>query len=167
MTDTDFNQMDNCIAFGLNKGRILLYRAHDPTITINKFRLELLESFNCMENPHGENLDSSPDLKAVSSKLYSFKPNVVSLRFSKNNVGIYTYVVESLQYVYVRDYRNKQTLKQFSLASFPIQIKFDTRNDKFLIPIESTALPRMPLITMSFLELFFDLEDRWNGDCAF
>ena len=138
--------MDNCFAFGLNKGRILLYRAHDPNIILNKFRLEFMEDFNCMENPHGDNLDSSPDLRAVNNKLYSFKPNVISLRFSKNNVGIYTYVVESLQYAYVRNYRNRQVLKQFGLGSFPIQLKFDQRNDRFLIPLESKENSRLGLI---------------------
>jgi hypothetical protein len=146
ITDSDFNPVDKSVGFGLNKGHILLFKAYEPDLYENHFGLEFLEDFNCLENPHGAGLDSSSDLKAVSTKLYSFKPNVVSLRFSKNNLGVYVYAIESLQYLYVRNYKKRQNVKQFAMESFPIQIKFDERNEKFLIPLESKENSRLGLI---------------------
>lgn len=99
----DFNEADNTLAIATNKGQILTYRVMDSSVTLNNFNFKLMEEFNCVENPHGD-LDQSEEDKLANNKIYGYKSHITSVKFCRGIKNAYVYTLESLQYVYVRNY---------------------------------------------------------------
>lgn len=75
----------------------------DSSATLNNFNFKLMEIFNCVENPHGD-LDQSEEDREANEKIYGYKSHITSVRFCRGIKNSYVYTLESLQYVYVRNY---------------------------------------------------------------
>lgn len=57
--------------------------------------------------PHG-NLDTNQEEIEANNRLYGFKIHMVNLKFMLTQKGHYCYILESLQYIYVRDYDRRE-----------------------------------------------------------
>jgi hypothetical protein len=78
----------------------------DANVSLNNFNFKLMESFNCIENPHGE-LDQSKEDKDANKKIYGFKSHITKVRFCRGIKNSFVYTLESLQYVYIRNYMTR------------------------------------------------------------
>jgi hypothetical protein len=85
----------------------MLYRSDDPTQSIDYANFYLKEDFNCVEKPHG-NLDANDEEAESSAKIYSYKNQSVQLKFMLSQKHLYCYILESLQYINVRDYDRQE-----------------------------------------------------------
>lgn len=103
----EYLESDKILAICTNKGHINLYRCEDSSQGIGAANFYLKEDFNCVEKPHG-NLDKTEDDAESTAKLYSYKTHKVSVKFMLSQRSQYCYILESLQYIYVRDYERAE-----------------------------------------------------------
>lgn len=95
------------MSIGTNKGHINLYRSEDPTQGLDYINFYLKEDYNCVEKPHG-NLDKTDEDAESTAKLYSLKTHLVSVKFMLSQKNHYCYIMETLMYIYVRDYEKRE-----------------------------------------------------------
>ena len=107
ITCLEYQETGKLLAIGTNKGHIHLFRCDDGTQGLDKFNFYLVEDFNCVEKPHG-NLDENEDDESATLKIYGFKSHIVSMKFVLSQKSQYCYILESLMYIYVRDFEKKE-----------------------------------------------------------
>ena len=103
----EYLESDKMLAICTNKGHINLYRSEDPTQTLDYINFYLHEDYNCVDKPHG-NLDKTEEDAESTTKIYSYKTHMVFVKFMLSQKNHYCYILESLQYIYVRDYDRKE-----------------------------------------------------------
>lgn len=115
ISDFDYQDGDNILAIGTTKGEIITYRVADPSALLDDFNFMLIEKYNCTDNPHGD-LDQTQEEREATQMIYNhLKSHIVKVRFSRVMRGNYFYVLESLQYIYIRNYSLRQVLKEHNL----------------------------------------------------
>ena len=91
---------------------------------LDEFNFELIEEFDCISDPHGmENTDIHEEQQRQAADLYKNKSHIVSVRFANHAdlKNVYFYTVESLQYIYIRNYTKKQV--SFITKTYLIKIR--------------------------------------------
>lgn len=140
----EFSAATKTLAIGTSKGHIHLYRCEDSTQSLDKFNFYLLEDFNCVEKPHG-NIDSNEEDESATLRLYGYKSHIVSLKFVLSQKSQYCYILESLMYIYVRDYEKKEVPAAHQMKyilttdSFPRSIARDPFNNRILVGREGSS----------------------------
>jgi hypothetical protein len=107
ISDIHFLSADFKLAIGTNKGQILLYKSNNPNVLLDELNFELLEEFDCIADPHNmKRGDIKEEEDRQAANLYKDKSHIVSVRFSNPDYqkNVYYYTVESLQYIYLRNY---------------------------------------------------------------
>jgi hypothetical protein len=107
ISNLDYNEKERLLAIATNKGHVNLYRCEDSTQSLDLFNFQLLEDYDCVAKVHGD-LDSNQEEANATSKLYNFKSHLVQIKFMLSQRSYYCYTLESLQYVYIRDYERKE-----------------------------------------------------------
>lgn len=107
ISDFDYHISDDLLMIATNKGQLLLYKSLDVSAPLEQFNFRLFEKFNAVENPHGD-LDQSEEERQATEAIYSLKSHIVKGRFTRSMKSCYFYIVESLQYIYVRNFVTKE-----------------------------------------------------------
>lgn len=83
--------------------------------------LDLIDVFNVLENPHGEDIDTGENLSYTMKIFQQVSKTHCSAVFKKRS-NLYLAIVESLQYLYIRDYIQNQVYTRIPLMQFPCSL---------------------------------------------
>jgi WD40 repeat protein len=102
---------DECILVASDKAKIQVWNES----------LDLIDVFNVLENPHGDDIDTGENLSYTMKIFQEVSKSKCSAVFKRMS-NLYLAIVESLQYLYIRDYIQNEVQTRIPLMQFPISL---------------------------------------------
>ena len=164
ISDIHFLSADFKLAIGTNKGQILLYKSNNPNVLLDELNFELLEEFDCIADPHNmKRGDIKEEEDRQAANLYKDKSHIVSVRFANPDYqkNVYYYTVESLQYIYLRNYIKQEVTTPKSLIKIYRWSKLSAfKVSPKAFPLTRSKIDNWSPVKVNFL-LAFPEKSRW------